>query len=216
MPPVPLLFGLLALCFVLITWQVVADGPLLGLDARLSGALVHPDRFSELLADLGNIQVAVPVLALTLGHVAWRRRTDGLDRWWLPPAAAAVLMALLPALIVPLKELVARPGPPVMGPGTGFYPSGHTATAAIAYGAAALLLLPLLGTAGARRAVLTVCVTLNACVAFGLVRRGYHWPLDVVASWCLCAVLLYSLWLFLSRSTRRRSARTPSPRTGPS
>ncbi|MCX4988098.1 MULTISPECIES: phosphatase PAP2 family protein [unclassified Streptomyces] len=216
MPPVPLLFGLLALCFVLITWQVVADGPLLGLDERLSGALVHPDRFSELLADLGNIQVAVPVLALTLGHVAWRRRTAGLDRWWLPPAAAAVLMALVPALIVPLKELVARPGPPVMGPGTGFYPSGHTATAAIAYGAAALLLLPLLGTAGVRRAVLAVCVTLNACVAFGLVRRGYHWPLDVVASWCLCAVLLYSLWLFLSRSTRRRSARTPSRRTGPS
>ncbi|MER5380701.1 phosphatase PAP2 family protein [Streptomyces sp. NPDC002688] len=216
MPPVPLLFGLLALGFVFITWQVVADGPLLGLDERLSGAVVHPDRFSELLADLGNVQVAVPVLALTLGYVAWRRRAAGLDRWWLPPAAAAVLMAVVPALIVPLKELVARPGPPVMGPGTGFYPSGHTATAAIAYGAAALLLLPLLGTAGARRAVLTVCVILNACVAFGLVRRGYHWPLDVVASWCLCAVLLYALWLFLSRSTRRSSERTPSRRTGPS
>ncbi|MGW3818844.1 phosphatase PAP2 family protein [Streptomyces sp. NPDC005046] len=216
MPPVPLLFCLLALGFVIITWQVVADGPLLVLDERLSGALVHPDRFSELLADLGNVQVAVPLLAVTLGYVAWRRRAAGLDRWWLPPAAAAVLMAVLPALIVPMKELVARPGPPVMGPGTGFYPSGHTATAAIAYGAAALLLLPRLDTAGARRAVLTVCVTLNACVPFGLVRRGYHWPLDVVASWCLCSVLLYSLWLFLSRSTRRSSARTPSRRTGPS
>jgi undecaprenyl-diphosphatase len=212
----PLLLGLLALGFLIITWQVVADGPLVGLDERLSGALVRPDRFSELLADLGNVQVAVPVLALALGHVAWQRRAAGLDRWWLPSAAAALLMALVPALIVPLKELVARPGPPVMGPGTGFYPSGHTATAVIAYGAAALLLLPLLRTAGARRLVWAGFLTVNACVAYGLVRRGYHWPLDVAASWCLCAVLLGSLWLFLSRSTRRSSARTPTRRTGPS
>ncbi|MFE9878245.1 phosphatase PAP2 family protein [Streptomyces sp. NPDC005784] len=216
MPRTPLLFGLPALCFVLITWQVMAGGPLVSLDERLSGALVHPDRFSELLADLGNIQVAVPVLVLALMYVARRGRATGLDRWWLPPAAAAVLMALVPAVIVPLKNLVARPGPPVMGPGTGFYPSGHTATAFIAYGAATLLLLPLLRTAGARGALLSVCVAVNACVAFGLVRRGYHWPLDVVASWCLCAVLLYSLGLYVSRSTRRSSARTPSLRTGPS
>ncbi|MET8132623.1 phosphatase PAP2 family protein [Streptomyces sp. NPDC006290] len=216
MPRTPLLFGLPTLCFVLITWQVMAGGPLVSLDERLSGALVHPDRFSELLADLGNIQVAVPVLVLALMYVARRGRATGLDRWWLPPATAAVLMALVPAVIVPLKNLVARPGPPVMGPGTGFYPSGHTATAFIAYGAATLLLLPLLRTAGARGALLSVCVAVNACVAFGLVRRGYHWPLDVVASWCLCAVLLYSLGLYVSRSTRRSSARTPSLRTGPS
>ncbi|MET7985917.1 MULTISPECIES: phosphatase PAP2 family protein [unclassified Streptomyces] len=216
MPRTPLMFGLPALCFVLITWQVVAGGPLVRLDERLSGALVHPDRFSELLADLGSVQVAVPVLVLALSCVALRNRATGLDRWWLPPAAAAVLMALVPAVIVPLKELIARPGPPVMGPGTGFYPSGHTATAAVAYGAAALLLLPLLRTAGARGALLCVCAALNACVAFGLVRRGYHWPLDVVASWCLCAVLLCSLRLFLSRSTDRRSARTPRLRSDPS
>ncbi|WP_443063811.1 phosphatase PAP2 family protein [Streptomyces sp. NBC_00659] len=212
----PLLFGLPALCFALITWQVVAGGPLVSLDERLSGRLVHPSRFSELLADLGSVQVAVPVLALALLLVALRNHATGLDRWWLPPAAAAVLMALVPAVIVPLKELVSRPGPPVMGPGTGFYPSGHTATAAVAYGAATLLLLPLLRTAGARGALLCVCAALNAGVAFGLVRRGYHWPLDVVASWCLCAVLLSCLWLLVSRSTRRSSARTPSLRTGPS
>jgi undecaprenyl-diphosphatase len=216
MPRAPLTVGLPALCFTLITWQVVAGGPLVTLDERLSGALVHPDRLSELLADLGSVQVAVPVLALALLYVALRGRAAGLDRWWLPPAAAAVLMLLVPAVIVPLKELVARPGPPVMGPGTGFYPSGHTATAFVAYGTATLLLLPLLRTAGARGALLCVCAALNACVAFGLVRRGYHWPLDVVASWCLCTVLLSCLWLFLSRSTRRSSARTPSLRTGPS
>ncbi|MFD4524171.1 phosphatase PAP2 family protein [Streptomyces sp. NPDC058470] len=221
-PPVPewptfsFLLGLPALLFALITWQVAAHGPLARADERLSGHLVHPARIYELLADLGNIAVAVPVLAVVLGYVAVRGRRAGRDRWWLPSFAAAVLMAAVPALIVPTKELIARPGPPVMGPGTGFYPSGHTATAAIAYGAATLVLLPWLRTARARRALVTACAVLNLAVPFGLVRRGFHWPLDVVASWCLCTVLLLCLWLLLSRNSCRSSSGTPSSRTGPS
>ncbi|WP_234377030.1 phosphatase PAP2 family protein [Streptomyces sp. TP-A0356] len=202
--------------FLVITWQVVAQGPLLRLDERLGRAVVHPDRVSGVLADLGDIAVAVPVLAVALVWAAWRARRADADRWWLPSAAAAVLMAGLPALIVPLKDAIARPGPPVMGPVTGFYPSGHTATAAIAYGAAALVLLPWLRTPQARRGLLVVCLVLNLVVAYGLVRHGYHWPLDVLASWCLCGVLLSSLRLFLSRSSRRTSSGTPSRRTGPS
>ncbi|MFD7475542.1 phosphatase PAP2 family protein [Streptomyces sp. NPDC059837] len=208
--------GLPALVFALITWQVAAHGPLARADEHLSRTLVHPDRASEILADLGNVAVAVPVLAVVLGYVAWRARAAGRDRWWLPSLAAAALMAVVPALIVPLKELVARPGPPVMGPGTGFYPSGHTATAVIAYGGAALVLMPWLRSTGARRALLVGCLALNLGVAFGLIRQGYHWPLDVAAGWCLCAVLLRSLWLLLSRNSRRRSAGTPSSRSGPS
>ncbi|MFG2477940.1 phosphatase PAP2 family protein [Streptomyces fagopyri] len=220
--PVGLLgiLGLPAVLFALITWQVVAHGPLARADERLSRSLVHPDRVSELLADLGGVSVAVPVLALVLGYVALSARAAARERWWQAPAVAAVLMAVVPAVIVPLKELVARPGPPVMGPGTGFYPSGHTATAVVAYGSATLLLLPRLRTARARRGLLGLCLAVNLAVAFGLVRRGYHWPLDVVASWCLSAVLLTALALFLgrdvSRSSRRSSAGTPSPRTGPS
>ncbi|MFF4256180.1 phosphatase PAP2 family protein [Streptomyces sp. NPDC001663] len=206
-PPVPgrpasffLLLGLPALLFALITWQVVSGGLLLRVDARVSRALVHPDRFSELLADLGSVTVAVPVLVLVLAYVARRRRAAGTYRWWLPPLAAAGLMAMVPALIVPLKELTARPGTPVMPPGTGYYPSGHTATAAVAYGSAALLLFPWLRTAYARRALLAACASVNLAVGFGLVRRGFHWPLDVVASWCLCTLLIMSLWLLLLRA----------------
>lgn len=206
----------MALLFALITWQVVADGPLVDLDEAASRALIHPDRLSELLADLGNIPVAVPVMAVVLLYVTWRHRRTGTDHWWWPAAAAAVLMALVPALIVPLKELTDRPGTPAVPPATGYYPSGHTATAAVAYGAAALLLLPWLRSALARRTLLAVCAALNLGVGFGLVRRGYHWPLDVVASWCLCTVLLSLLWLFLSRNSRRTSAGTPSSSSGPS
>ncbi|MFI9614264.1 phosphatase PAP2 family protein [Streptomyces sp. NPDC052023] len=212
----PLLLALPALLFLLITWQVVADGPLVRLDERLSVALVRPDRLSELLADLGNVQVAVPVLVLAAGYTAWRARDTGAPRWWLPGTAAVVLMTLVPALVVPLKELTDRPGTPAVPPATGYYPSGHTATAAIAYGCAALLLLPRLRSVATRRALVAGCAAVVLGVSCGLVRRGYHWPLDVVASWCLCAVLLACYVRVLSRSSRRTSAGTPSSRTGPS
>ncbi|MFE1859122.1 phosphatase PAP2 family protein [Streptomyces anandii] len=214
-----LLIVLPAVLFALITWQVVDRGPLLGVDRDVSHALLRPGRASELLADLGNVQVAVPVLAVALGCAALRGRATGVDRWWAPPLAAAVLMAVLPALIVPLKEWTGRHGTTAVPPGVGYFPSGHTATAMIAYGSGTLVLLPLLRTALARLAVVAVCCALVLAVSFGLVRRGYHWPLDVVASWCLGAVLLSLLFLLfasLSRSTRRSSSGTPSSRTGPS
>ncbi len=211
-----LLLGPPVLLFALITWQVVADGPLVGLDERLSRELVHPDRASELLADLGNAQVALPVLVIALAYAAWRGRATGMDRWWLPPAAGALAMVLVPALVAPLKEWTDRPGTPAVPPAAGYYPSGHTATAVVAYGVATLLLLPLLRSPAVRRVLVAACAVLVAGVSFGLVRRGYHWPLDVAASWCLGAVLLISLRLSLSRSSRRTSAGTPSRRTGPS
>ncbi|MER6980758.1 phosphatase PAP2 family protein [Streptomyces carpinensis] len=205
--------------FLLITRQVVTDGPLLRADRRVSGELLHPDRASELLSDLGNVQVAVPVLVVVLGYAAWRGRSEGAARWWLPPLAAALAMALLPVFLVPLKVWTARHGTAVMPPGVGYYPSGHTATASVSYGASALVLLQWLRTALARTAVAALCAVLVLGVSYGLVRRGYHWPLDVVASWCLSAVLLSVLWLVtggLSRSRSRSSAGTPSSRTGPS
>jgi undecaprenyl-diphosphatase len=198
-----LLFGLPSLLFALITWQVVTAGPLLRVDERVSRAVARPDQVSELFSSLGDVQVAVPVLALVAGYVAVHGRLRGVHLWWLPPLVAAVLMALVPALVVPLKEWTARPSTPIMPPTTGYFPSGHTATATVAYGCATLLLLPLLRSAYARRELVIACVAVNAGVGFGLVRRGYHWPLDVVASWCLCAVLLAFLWLVQRRAGPR-------------
>ncbi|MFI9252796.1 phosphatase PAP2 family protein [Streptomyces sp. NPDC053069] len=217
------LLGLPAVLFAIITWQVAGHGPLLHLDALLSRALVHPDRSSELLSDLGNIQVAVPALVLALGFAAWRGRAAGAGRWWLPPLAAALLMALVPAVVVPLKDWTARPGTPAMPPGAGYFPSGHTATAAVAYGSATLLLLPWLRSAAARRTMVAGCAALVLGVSYGLVRRGYHWPLDVVASWCLSTVLLTALALFAglagpgrttAGSRGARTSRGPSTPSG--
>ncbi|WKX74473.1 phosphatase PAP2 family protein [Streptomyces sp. XD-27] len=51
-------------------------------------------------------------------------------------------MVAVPVVVAPLKALIDRSAPP--GPlagAEGFYPSGHTATATVAYGGAALLVL---------------------------------------------------------------------------
>ncbi|MGW1026892.1 phosphatase PAP2 family protein [Streptomyces sp. NPDC002577] len=187
------LCGLLFL-FALITWQVAAHGPLRRMDERIGLAARQtrlPNAVAEFFADLGSVPIAVPILLGVAGYVAWHARRTGAPRWWLPPLAALLAMAAVPMLIVPIKLLIARPGPPGMGLGDGFYPSGHTATATVAYGAATLLLLPYLRpSAYARREVVIGCLLLNAAVGFGLVRRGYHWPLDVLGSWCLCGALL--------------------------
>ncbi|MFJ4917127.1 phosphatase PAP2 family protein [Streptomyces sp. NPDC088726] len=205
-PPVPgraaLLFsvvsGLLAL-FALTTWQIAADGPLRSLDERTGRALVghRPAGLTEFLADLGNTQVALPVLgcAIVWSLVRGARRA---------PVTAALTMATVPLLVVPLKDWIARPGP--LTEATGYYPSGHAATAAVAYGAAALLLAPY-----PRRSWMmpVAAVLLTAATGIGLVLRGYHWPLDVLGSWFLCGLLLVPLSLS-RRSRRRSSSRTPS------
>ncbi|MBZ6477310.1 phosphatase PAP2 family protein [Streptomyces griseocarneus] len=151
------------------------------LDERVGRAAAGavPTGLAEFFADLGNAVVAVPVLIVAIAVSAVRHRR------WRPGVGAALAMAAVPALVVPLKMWIGRPGPPAMAGGAhdGFFPSGHAATAAVAYGAAVLLLTR-------SRWWVSACVLLNAGVGVGLVVRGYHWPLDVVGAWCLAGVVL--------------------------
>lgn len=208
-PPVPgrptIFLPLCALLFALITWQVIADGPLRDADERLGPWITGsrlPNGAAEFLADLGGVAIAVPFLSVVIAYTGWRDRRAGTFRWWLPPLTASVAMAAVPALVIPLKVLIDRTGPPGMD-GSGYYPSGHTATAMVAYGGAALLLLPLLRGTYARRELFIACALLNFGVGLGLMRRGYHWPLDVVASWCLFAMVLQVMVLVVARYGRR-------------
>ncbi|WP_306318675.1 MULTISPECIES: phosphatase PAP2 family protein [unclassified Streptomyces] len=204
----PAIFLAAALLFALLTWQVAAEGALLAYDERLGDAIrtsAIPSGPAEFFADLGNMAVALPVLALTLAYVTWRTR----ERF--APVVAVVTMALVPALVAPLQSLVARPGPPPMAPATGFYPSGHAATAAVAYGLC-VLLSPRSRTPRARELAYG-CVLLNAAVGLGLVRQGYHWPVDVVGSWCLSVVLLCAAAYVIGRGAVSRSRRRSSSGT---
>ncbi|MER5785208.1 phosphatase PAP2 family protein [Streptomyces mobaraensis] len=202
-----LLPALSAVLFALVTWQVAGHGPLRALDERVGRAVAgtaFPRAVTGFLADLGNASVAVPVLVAAALWAVLRR-----SRPWFHALAAALAMAAVPALVVPLKTLVDRPGPPAMGAGPhdGFFPSGHAATAAVAYGAALLLVTR------SRRAAAGYAL-LNAAVGAALVHRGYHWPLDVLGSWCLAALVLWCLSRALSRGRagrRPRAGRVPAP-----
>ncbi|HEX5567341.1 MAG TPA: phosphatase PAP2 family protein [Streptomyces sp.] len=166
--------------------QVVAGGPLVAADERLARTMradSPPTALAEILADLGNPEVALPVLAAAVAYAGWRGR-----RWW-PPLAAVAAMAAAPVVVVPLKALTDRPGP--LG-GTGYFPSGHATTAVVAYGAAALLVLPYVRPS-VRRPLLAATALLCAAAGAGLVWRGYHWPLDVLGGWCLGGPLLVAV-----------------------
>ncbi|MYT34154.1 MULTISPECIES: phosphatase PAP2 family protein [unclassified Streptomyces] len=216
-------YALLALCsallFGLVTWQVAAHGAVRGLDERLGRGVAAgavPGPLAQFFADLGNATVAVPVLLAAAGWAVWRTRRGGAGpgRVWPAPVAAVGALAAVPALVVPFKVWLDRPGPPRMaGVHEGFYPSGHGATAAVAYGLVALLLLRAYAKrqrrAGVRVTWVVAAVTglLNAGVGLGLVRQGYHWPLDVLGGWCLAGVLLPLWCVVCDRWGRQRDGR---------
>jgi membrane-associated phospholipid phosphatase len=187
--------------FVLLTWQVAAGGWLVGRDLAVLGwferaAAAHPALTgpAQVLSDIGNVQVAVPLLLAAVLVAGRHGRASRRPLWWLPPSAAVVAMALVPLVVGGVKSAVARPAPggrflPPDGY-AGFFPSGHTATSSVAIGAAALLVLPLVAGTRLRRVLAAAAMVLAAGVGVGLVWHGYHWPLDVLASWCLAAALL--------------------------
>ncbi|MFG2698394.1 phosphatase PAP2 family protein [Kitasatospora sp. NPDC048407] len=200
----------LAVLLAVVSWQVAVDGPLLGIDPAVRDAVRHLRRslhsallnhLGVALADLGGGVPAVPVLLGCAGLAAWLARRGGRPRWWTPVPVAAVAAVLIPLLVVPAKAWFARPGPfgVALAPGQwGWYPSGHTATSAIAYGTAALLLARVLPEWRARQVgwvTAAVCLGVGA----GLVWSDFHWLLDVVASWCLSGLLLLALHRMLPR-----------------
>ncbi|MFF7459194.1 phosphatase PAP2 family protein [Kitasatospora sp. NPDC008115] len=194
----------LALVLVLVSWQVAVDGPLLELDhwTRHAAREIRHSLHSTLLnhlgkafSDLGGGPVVVPVLLLGAAVAAWREWRAGFARWWLPIPVAVLTAGLIPLLVVPAKAWFARPGPfglPLAADQWGWYPSGHTATATLGYGVAALLLARTAGPR-TRRPLAAGTALLVAGVGFGLVWSDYHWLLDVVASWCLGALVLWAL-----------------------
>ncbi|MFJ1855726.1 phosphatase PAP2 family protein [Streptomyces anulatus] len=202
--------GLLAVLFALITWQVAVEGPLLRLDERVGGKLFGhgPAALTQVFSDLGGMPVALPVLTCALGYALWR----GARRL---AVCAALTMAAVPALVIPLKVATARQGP--LTEAVNYFPSGHTATAAVAYGASALVLMALPRPSWLREAswprawmMPVAAILLTTATGIGLVLHGYHWPLDVLASWCLGPLVLAPLWWVSCRSRRRSSSRTPS------
>ncbi|WP_244502644.1 phosphatase PAP2 family protein [Streptomyces oceani] len=183
--------------FALLTWQVATEGTVVRVDVAVRDAATHASttslvgsRTPQLLADLGGALAALLVLAASAGWHGSR------GRGWAPEGRAAAATLAVPVLVLPLKAALARTGPDgaALGDYAGYYPSGHAATAAVAYGGLALL--------RARPAGYALAVLLNLGVGAGLVLRDYHWASDVLASWLLAGLLLCGLAALRARSRR--------------
>jgi membrane-associated phospholipid phosphatase len=208
-----LLAGGLLLILVLLAVDVLADGPLVGLDHRihtwvrdqwLAGHwkwLAHGHTApARLLIDLADFQVAIPVLVLVAAGLAIR------DHGPRPLYPAAIGIVLLLATVLPLQVLIGRAYPGhvwhvhqvhgALAPGTlGSFPSGHEATSVVCYGLAALLLSP-----GPRRAWgrAGLAVAWLLCIAIGasLVWCSSHWFTDAVAGAALAGLIIQlTMWL---------------------
>jgi membrane-associated phospholipid phosphatase len=204
-----LLPGVLALILAFLTASVLAHSPVLDVDRWIRSAVqaqANSARFRwlegyryapvYLLVDLGNNQVAVPVLGIR-------------DRSARPLLAAVVGVVLLLGTVIPAKILIGRAGPglpPVAHGALGVFPSGHSATSSVCLGLAAVLLargLP----AWARRTVLAIMATVCFLVGAALIWGDYHWFTDVVAGWALAALIVMAA---LRATGLRRNARGPA------
>ena len=191
--------GVLALILAFLTVSVLVHSPVLDADEWIRSVVLaqaHSARFSwlegykhapvYLLVDLGNNQVAVPVLGWSALIAAMR------DRSVRPVLAAVVAVVLLLGTVIPAKILIGRAGPglpPVAHGAMGVFPSGHSSTSSVCLGLAAVLLAR--GLPGwARRAVLTIMAAVCFLVGVGLIWGDYHWFTDVVAGWALAALIV--------------------------
>jgi membrane-associated phospholipid phosphatase len=189
----------LLLLLALLTVNVLDNGPLVAVDQRIRDAVqaqansatwrwLDDGRYSlaQLLTDVGNNQVAIPVLAVCAVIAAvWRSSLR-------PPLAAVIGVGLLVGTVIPAKILIARAGPglpPVLPGAMGVFPSGHTATSSVCLGLGALLVaggMPDL----ARRAVLAGTAAVCFLVGTALIWCDFHWFTDVVAGWALSALII--------------------------
>ncbi|MEZ0070099.1 membrane-associated phospholipid phosphatase [Streptacidiphilus sp. MAP12-20] len=182
---------------VVLTEQVLTDGPLLAVDRwtreTVQGWVADMpwpwvNSLAEWWTDLGLASWSGSVLAVMAVFVSVRRRS------WRPLAAALLAAIALFGTVIPGKILIGRPGPqgdPVASGAWGWFPSGHTATASICLGTAALIYATAFSRF--RRTVCAATAFLCAGVGFCLIWRDYHWLWDVVASGCLTGIVLWCL-----------------------
>ena len=106
-------------------------------------------------------------------------------RWFYEAAFVALAIALEIAVFLSTTYVVARPRPAVprlnSTPGTGSFPSGHTAAATVMCVLLAFILTWHCERRAVRAAVWTIAVVVPLLIAVARVYRGLHHPTDVLA-----------------------------------
>jgi undecaprenyl-diphosphatase len=212
--------GGLLLLLTLLTVNVLADGPLIPVDKRIHKVIHHtanspdwrwlkagPATPARILVDLGNIRFAFPILLVIAGYAAFRRHS-------LRPLMSALIgMALILAIVVPVKILVRRPNPGYeqLRPHEllGAFPSGHTTTACVCYILAALLVVPD-PQSHRRRIALRAAAVLSVLVGMAMMWCNLHWFTDVVAGFALAGLIVpFTVWLTCRHRNPQRPGRPP-------
>lgn len=158
----------------------------------------HRSPAETLAADTVSTLVGTGVVAAVGGLVAVvlavrRRRADA--------ALVAIVTAGAAALVVVIKELVARPRPPVAlrlaVETNGSFPSGHALVAAAVLGVLAAVACRRLPRGRTRAAVVVAVVGVVLAVGLSRLYLGVHWDSDVLAGW-----LVGGLWLSVCLTAR--------------
>jgi membrane-associated phospholipid phosphatase len=135
------------------------------------------------LSTLGSTSVWLPVFAVVVGWLLWRR---------LPRLALFVVVTVVGSSLVnsAVKVLVNRARPvlpdPVAHAGGMSFPSGHAQAAVVGYAVLLLVFLPVL-RGGWRAAAITVAAVMVLGIGFSRIALGVHYVSDVLAGYVLGA-----------------------------
>ena len=166
-----------------------------------------PDGFSivgRLLALPGDIEVAALVIAVIFALGVREQVRTGSDERLCSQRTIAMIAVVFGglSLAIILKSAFGLPRPPVElqatpRSGSGF-PSGHTMTATVLWGALALW-----GRAWTAKGRWSMAAVLVGLVAFSRLALGVHYLVDVLASVAFGLVYLYAMWSFVRTNAMR-------------
>ncbi len=209
--------GISLVTFALVTADVVSGGPLTHLDGQIRAG-VQPRlpatpawmAIAGSLGDIGGAAAVMAIAGLVAAQIRWR--------FW-PLLLAAGIIVAVEIMVYGVKAAVGRPGPPgVEADRTGYpgyFPSGHTATAAVA--TATVVFLVLVSRWGAARLDRASTVALVAGLVVGVVAAvrsvlgDFHWASDVLGGLAAAAIVL-TLGFATARAQAGSAVATPSPR----
>jgi membrane-associated phospholipid phosphatase len=204
--------------FALVAADVITGGPLTFVDAQVRQGVQTPTPavpvWMAILSAPGDVGIAAAsmgIAGLVAAHARWRL--------W-PLGLAAGNFVAVETLIYGAKTAVARPGPGIGGDRTGYpgyFPSGHSATAAVSAGT--VLFLVLASRWAGVRLERAFTLALAAGLVVGLVTAvravlgDFHWVSDGLGGLAVGALVL-TFGFSLARSTVDAPVSTPASRRG--
>lgn len=151
---------------------------------------------TDVFSTIGDTVVLAALAALVTEWLVMRRR-------WSDAVLVAVTTVGAAVLVPLIKNIVARPRPPVtdrlVTETNWSYPSGHSLGATAVLGVLTVVLVARLAKRVARVLAVTAAVVLVGAIGVSRVYLGVHWPSDVLAGW-----LVGGSWLAMCHALTSR------------